>query len=484
LIFNLPINAGLCTSIDEIIEAKDENSFEEVASKERNKMSYFAIQIGVYLDQTDADKKVINLKSQGFEPYIFQSINSRGQTVYAARIGKFDDYETANNEILKLEKNFNIAAIITYYDSLNPVDQSQLLSSPAASALFEPSPSPDTREDSPLDQNDRTDTYTPTYEPTSFRALQEKINSLELEINKLKDEAEVRRQLTITEDEAKADEEDILDAAGRQYTLTEAGNIKFRIGVGYSYSDYDAIKQSTRVEIVANHTLRANFNVSYGLKDNITLGVGIPFVYKYHKVGTIDSKEVNDLGDLNLSWQFQPVKTGGDLPTIIVNGAFKIPVGRSPYEIDPGEELSTSSGIYSTTIGVSVSQVSDPVVVFSSFGLTYSLPVTDINQKRNEGTLDEVDPGISMGVGVGMGYALSYKLNLNLSFGYSYAFETTYKYQDAPDARSGVGVGSDLSLGVGYKVSQNQNLNFTLGIPITDSRSFSFSCSTPIEFEL
>ncbi len=172
------------------------------------------------------------------------------------------------------------------------------------------------------------------------------------------------------------------------------------------------------------------------------------------------------------------------MPSIIVNGSFTVPVGRDPYEIQVGEELSTGSGIYSTSLGLSVSQVSDPVVVFSSFSFNLPLTVTDINQKRPEGILMEVDPGNSMGISAGMGYALSYKLNLNASFGYSYAFETSYKYKNNASAVSGTSAAANMSLGVGYKISRTQNLNFRLGIPITESREFNFGFSTPIEFEL
>jgi hypothetical protein len=224
--------------------------------------------------------------------------------------------------------------------------------------------------------------------------------------------------------------------------------------------------------------------VSYGLKNNLTVGVGIPFVYKYHKVGTIESLDTTDFGDLGLSWQFQPMKSDSDLPSIILNGSFGIPVGRNPYEIQVGEELSTSSGIYNSSLGVSVSQVSDPVVVFSSLSVSYPFATQSINQKRSEGILDEVDPGMGIGAAVGLGYALSYKLNLNLSFSYSYSFETTYKYENAPDAKSGTSTGASMNIGTGYKLSQNQNINFSIGIPITSSRSFSLSLSTPIDFAL
>ena len=436
----------------------------------------YAIQIGTFLNESAANEQVIKLKSKGLDPYIFQSVNSKGTNIYAVRVGKYDSYAKASAMLNPLKDQLEIPLIVTHFDSLQPASATlaasaspkpleNAQSAPPASALFE-------------------DDNISIPDSASLRSLMQKINDMELEIQKLKDETEIRSQLEITEEEAKAEEEDILEAAGREYTLTQEGTIKLSYGLSYSYSGYDAIREGTRIEDVADHTISNRLNVSYGLKDNLTVGTGIPFIYKYHKVGTIESLDVTDFGDLTLSWQFQPLKSSSDLPTIILNGNFGIPVGRNPYEIQPGEELSTSSGIYDASFGVSVSQVTDPVIAFSSFSVSYPFATQSINQKRDQGTLDEVDPGMGLGASVGLGYALSYKLNLNLSFSYSYSFETTYKYKDAPDAKSGTSTGASLKIGTGYKLSQNQNLNLSIGIPITSSRSFSISFSTPIDFAL
>jgi hypothetical protein len=446
----------------------------------------YSIQVGTFLNETTAERKTIELKNAGYDPYIFQSLNNKNQTVYAVRIGKYEDYVSAANEASRLQSEINISSQIANYESLETIDPDQKIPSSAfATEDSEVKPSPQAKVDAPHFNTINEPIAKEDNEgPPTLESLQRKIDSLESTINLLKDETEVRKQLQVTEEEAKGEEEDILEAAGREYTLTKAGNIQFSYGFSYSYNEYDAIRESVRVEDVADHTIANSFSVSYGVRDNLSLGVGIPFVYAYSKVGTVDSREVTDLGDLGLSWQLQPLKTSSDMPSIIVNGSFTIPVGRDPYEIQVGEDLSTGSGIYSTSLGLSVSQVSDPVVVFSSLSFNLPLTVDDINQKRSEGILMEVDPGNSIGLSAGMGYALSYKLNLNASFGYSYAFETKYSYKNSSSAVSGTSAAANMSLGVGYKVSKTQNLNFHLGIPITESREFNFGFSTPIEFEL
>ncbi len=446
----------------------------------------FSVQTGVYSDPDQADQQVIALKSKGLEPYIFQSKNSRDQTLYAVRIGMFQTTQAATAKLEEIESELSGPAIITPYDSLEPAAL-------YAASPEQPKTAPGQKENriaaSDKEVPEKSVPHAATerdFQKTTAapEKLEDRLQYLEAEIEQLKEEAEVRRKLRSTEEESSAEQEDILEAAGREYTLTKAGNIEFRYGFGYTYDEYDAIREATRIEDVSNHTISNSFNVSYGVKDNLTVGTGIPFVYKYNRVGTIHEKDITDLGDLSLDWRFQPFKTTSDLPSIIINGGFNVPVGRNPYDIQPGKELSTSSGIYSTSIGASVSQTSDPVVVFSSFSLNYPFSVKDINQKRNEGILDEVDPGIALGISAGMAYALSYKLNFNLSISYSYSFETDYHYKNAPSATTGTSASARLRLGTGYRLSPKQNLNFSFGIPITDTGSFSFSFSTPIEFEL
>ena len=477
---------GNSESIHEIIENSYAGTNAPTDSKsgtpetdKKTENNFFSIQTGTFFNESDANKQIIRLNVKGLTPYIFQSVNSKGANVYSVRIGKYATYNSASVELKKLGKDISTPLIITHFDSLEPASSS-LAHSETVTATLEN----DLKSDPLIDETAKNKTFFSENENEFANELMKKIQEMESEIQKLRDESEIRSQLEITDEEAKAEEEDILESAGREYTLTDEGTLKLSYGFSYSYSGYDAIRESTRVEDVADHTISNQFGVSYGLKNNLSVGTSIPFIYKYHKVGTIDSLDTTDFGDLSLSWQFQPLKTNSELPTIILNGNFGIPVGRNPYEIQVGEELSTSSGIYSAGFGASISQVSDPVIVFSSFSVSYPFATQSINQKRDEGTLDEVDPGMGLGASVGLGYALSYKLNINLSFSYSYSFETKYKYKDAPNASTGTSTGASMSIGTGYKVSQNQNLNFSIGIPITSTRSFSISCSTPIDFEL
>lgn len=474
--------AGFCASIKDIIQNADTNP--QAASTSTHKSATastaaapadYCLQLGTFMLESDANKQVIELKEKGFEPYIFQTVNSKNQTVFAVRIGDYKTYDDAAAALQKVENKVQVPVFVTHYNSLAPVSKSEAAQASSAPATTSPAAS----------------TSAPSQPQTSSQAIasksvEQQLKDLQEEVQQLKDEAAVRKKLAATKEEAEKSKSasDILESAGREYTLTTEGNLRFSYGLSYNYSNYDAIRASTRVEQVANHTISNSFHVSYGLKDNFSIDTGIPFVYKYNNVGTVQSKSTTGIGDLTIGWQWQPLKTSATLPTIIVNGGFTIPSGRSPYEIQPGEDLSTGSGFYGTNLGVSVSRVTDPVVVFSSFSASYLLPLKDIGQVRTEGTLEKVDPGMGLGAAVGMGYSLSYRLYLTMSFSYSYSFDTKYYYLNAPMAKSGKSTTGSLHMGVGYKFSARQNLNFNLGIPLNTNNGFSVSFSTPIEFNL
>ena len=477
--------------------AEPEHANNSTNASAENEIIFFTVQTGYFLSESNANRQVEQLKTQGLAPYIFKSTNSKGKEIFSVRLGKYETYKDASLALASLKKTINTPMIVTRYNSMQDREAAQpatpSVSAPQSQNNAAPVPTAETNSigekvgTPAASMKPSTDTKLKPAQPEkplTMEEMQEKIQGLELSMQKMKGEADIRNQLKITEEESTAEEKDILEAAGQEYTLTRSGIIQFSYGIGYSYSGYDAIRASTRIEPVAQHSLSNSFGVSYGLKNNLSVSTSIPFVYQYDKVGTIDSMSSTDFGDLSLGWSYQPIKSSVDMPTIIVNGSLSIPVGRNPYEIQPGKELSTSSGIYDAGLGVSFSQTTDPVVAFSSFSVSYPFATQNIDQKRTEGILDEVDPGMSLGAAVGMGYALSYKLNLNMSFSYSFGFSSTYKYQNAADAETGDSTGASFSIGVGYKFTQKQNLNFRIGIPITSTRSFSLSFSTPINFAL
>ena len=165
---------GICESIQEIIDNSnpDPTNQNELISN-NTKDNLFAIQIGTFLNESDANEQVIKLKSKGLEPYIFQSVNSKGTNVYAARIGKYDSYSDASLVINQLENQLNIPLIITHFDSLKP----------ASSTLINKS---STSKPSPVEKSDKPASDLHEHQPlftgniSSYNALIKPTNDMKI----------------------------------------------------------------------------------------------------------------------------------------------------------------------------------------------------------------------------------------------------------------------------------------------------------------
>jgi hypothetical protein len=325
------------------------------------------------------------------------------------------------------------------------------------------------------------------YADADLSDLYEEMRLLREEVEKMRLEAEARAMLRMTEAEARQEEEDILSAADRKYIMSPKGTLNLDYTLGYTYDSYDVADWTSLVlEHSANHTLTNSVAAGYSLTDNFRASASVPFIYKYHEIGQADSKSVTDIGDINLGASWQPLRTGGDIPALIFSTNISIPTGRSPYEINPAEDLSTGAGLFAASLGVSASKNLDPVVAFGGLAYTYALEESGLNQNYGAGTktLSEVEPSGALGLNMGLGYAMSYRASIHAGFSYSYIFGTTYRYTDGTSADTGTGAAASLSVGSGWKLSK-RTISVNLGIGLTnDASDFSFSFRIPFDYEL
>ncbi len=317
----------------------------------------------------------------------------------------------------------------------------------------------------------------------SPESLEEKVEELRQEIQKIRSENEARKRLEVPEEEKSKSVEDILSAVGNQYVLLRKGTIGLQYSLNYAYYSGDVISGTT-VESRVNHNLTNTITLLYGLQNNLTLYANIPLDYKYNAVGTASSQETTNLGDVSLGFQIQPFKAGGYLPTTIFSFSASIPTGTSPYEIDTNNSISTGAGIYSFSGGVSLSKVLDPLVAFGNLTYTYNLPENGLSQTwPTGGTLTRVDLGSSIGWALGFGYALSYQASLNISTQFAYAFNNKYTVNGSSVYESGSYLSSIFNVGTGWRLSPTRSLNVTLGIGLTvNDPDVSLTFMVPFEF--
>ncbi|HMA67227.1 MAG TPA: SPOR domain-containing protein [Desulfosalsimonadaceae bacterium] len=317
----------------------------------------------------------------------------------------------------------------------------------------------------------------------SVQELQKQVKDLQEQVKTLMDAREVREELEATEEEKKKEEEDILSAAGREYTLLQKGRLGVEYKLSYSYFDYDAIREQNIIEHNSQHTITNTFIVEYPVKNNLTLQANVPYIYKYDKVGSDDSLDTTDFGDVDLGVNYQPFRAGKRFPSIIFRGTLTCPMGRDPYDINPETELSTGSGGYALQGSMSMSKAVDPIMVFGSLGYTYKHPIDNLDYKMGSYTLERYERGDTVDFSMGIGYSLSYITSLTFGYSYSYTFEAERHFKQARSQTYQTRTSSSLSIGTSWRISQKMRVNMSLGIGLTDDY-FTLSFRFPYEFAL
>ncbi|ABW68227.1 SH3 type 3 domain protein [Desulfosudis oleivorans Hxd3] len=429
----------------------------------------FSVQAGVYKIRENAISMLSDLKGKGYDPYIFQTVGDTGETLYAVRIGDYETLQDAYAVTTHFQSKENRPAIVTYINSLKTVSVEDVKPAGTTVPVVAPVPKP-----ASAYEGDLGDLY------TEMQLLRE-------EVERLRTESEAREMLRMTEAEARKEEEEILSAASRNYTMSPKGTLNFDYSFGYTYDSYDVADWTALVlEHSANHNINNTVAAGYSFSDNFRANVSIPFVYKYQDLGQTGSKSVTDLGDVSVGANWQPFRTGEDFPALIFSSSISIPTGRSPYEINPREDLSTGAGLFAASLGVSASKSLDPVVAYGGLQYTYALEESGLNQHLADGlTLKKVEPsGGAVGLSMGLAYAMSYKASIHAGFSYAYIFGTTYHYDGGRTADSGTGASGSLSVGTGWKLDK-RTISVNLGIGLTnDASDFSFSFRIPFDYEL
>lgn len=337
-----------------------------------------------------------------------------------------------------------------------------------------------------------------TAENPEIKQRLEKLEQILNEIEKKQKAQEVMSELQQTEEEKKQEDEDILDAAGREYTLATPGVLNISYSISYSGDTYDQLRSvedengrtSTQVRHMNSHTFSNSLSIKFPLLKNLTLSSSIPFKYKY-----TDSQDTSKtglgMGDPSFNIQYQPFKPKLGIPTTILNAGIITPLGDNPYKMDDDDEAAVGSGYYSIFAGANFSKSIDPVITFGGISFYKNMDVddadynTDKDQKAQGIYIYKVSPGDQISANIGMGYSLSYLVSVSVGFQYSYSYPTTYYWKRIGSNESEASYSSSLSIGTNWKISHKRSVNTNLNIGLFNSNSdVSFSLSFPFDFKL
>jgi opacity protein-like surface antigen len=284
-----------------------------------------------------------------------------------------------------------------------------------------------------------------------------------------------------------------LTAVDKQYSLIKRGKIATTYDFNYSYigqerinTDFDLTSGELtlfNIENDSSHTITNTVSVDYGVRDNLTASFSLPLVSKYTENSNVDGGLSHSLGDVGLGVRFQPFGVQRGRPSMTFTGNLRLPTGKSPFKVNATQGLATGSGLTTFSGGVNINHIVDPVALFGSLSLSYSLDAKRLSQIRGNRVLTRVEPGMSLSFGMGFAYALSYGISTSISLQETISAGTRLHFRDGTSAKTKTQTSGVLNLGLGYRISPKTTLNFTAGIGLTnDSPDFTLGVSMPLSF--
>jgi hypothetical protein len=281
-----------------------------------------------------------------------------------------------------------------------------------------------------------------------------------------------------------------LTASDKQYSLLKQGKYMVTYDLTYMYVGQQQINanwtDSTltlfKIENTRSHTITNTFSVDYGLRDNITGNITLPFVSKYSE-STDFSGMVHGMGDVQFGARWQPFEMRRDAPSFTTSATVRLPTGRSPFRSIDGQNLATGSGTAGLTLGVNASKIIDPIALFGSASLGLNMPARHLSQVNNGLTLTSVAPGPTVGFGGGFAYALSYDVSTTMALQESLSFPTKLTFDNGTSSRTAVQTTSVFNLGLGIRTAPQHTINIVLGFGLTsDSPDFTLGMNMPLDF--
>lgn len=299
--------------------------------------------------------------------------------------------------------------------------------------------------------------------------------------------------------------EEVFEAAEKNYSLLKQGGISLNYGFSYSYyadqrldlvinpnlnSDGEQTGSSSIASADVNpsstHTFTNSFTLDYGILDNLTVSSSVPLVAKFDTADELTNFSVGDISG-TMRWQPFEYVPGKISQTYFVTVG--LPTGDSPYKIDTDKNLSSGSGAYSISAGISASKVLDPVVLFGSASYRYGFGIYGLNQVRGQGILKSVLPGSDVSFSMGFAYSLSYDVSLSASFQGSFNTSTEFTTLDTitnknRTSKTGSQMSGIMNFALGIRVSPKTIANVNVGYGLTElSPDIILGLSLPIDIE-
>jgi hypothetical protein len=280
--------------------------------------------------------------------------------------------------------------------------------------------------------------------------------------------------------------EEVFQAAEKNYSLLKAGGKSLSYSFSYSYTSDSRIALDVQNGVVRNldvnpsasHSFTNAFSFDYGILNNLTINGRLPLASRYD---TQNSLSATEWGDVSVGLRWQPFAYIPGKASVTLSTTLTTKTGVSPYEIETSKRLSTGSGTYSVSTGLSISKVLDPVVLFGSVTSTYSFEQTGLNQIRGGNVLRTIHQGQSYSLSGGFSYSLSYDTSLSISTQLGYSTETRMTFAGTGAVTSPDSVNGSMNLSLGIRVDPQTITNVSFGFGLTeDASDLNLGISYPI----
>lgn len=283
---------------------------------------------------------------------------------------------------------------------------------------------------------------------------------------------------------------EVFKASEKTYSLNKKGQFAMNYDVSYSFfrdsrldialsADSSSLTR-LRIQEDAQHSFSNTIDVSYGLRDNLTLTTSLPLVYK---MDTLGGKTAIGLGDVAFGLRWQPIPLKRGLPSTTLFTSLSTATGDSPYEINASRDLSTGKGYYSLSGGVSMSKVTDPIVIYGSTSFSVANRISGLDQARGDKALTSVAPGNTLGFSLGFAYSLNYDVSMSASYQHSISTNGRFAFSDGTAVEPAAQVSSSLNYTLSLRTSPKRIVNVSMGYGLTeDSPDVTLGFSMPLEF--
>jgi hypothetical protein len=253
------------------------------------------------------------------------------------------------------------------------------------------------------------------------------------------------------------------------------------------------------IDQVSADVLTADLTARYGVQ-RLQADINIPYLFRRSNFrsggaggnasGLIEETvSSRGLGDVSAGLSYRLMKETARLPDVVINARVKAPTGRHPFGVELvevegsegnlniPERLSTGSGVWGASAGVSLLKTLDPMVVFGSFTYFHNFKshFSDLDEAPNDQP-GYARLGSAFQYGVGVAFALNDRSSLSTSFTQRFVRHARLLSDPTeanPDPQWRKVIGSQanvgiLNLGATFSLTNRLTLLANLGVGTTD----------------